>query len=99
MQAAAPVLAQVAGCAVGWWSSGGHRCICSCEVSGSVDRDIIGVLQRQLDRCGSDQLTSPPPTTCHCDAGATWFGTAAGFAVGVVVGVLLCLVVYFRAAA
>ncbi|CAK0853345.1 unnamed protein product [Prorocentrum cordatum] len=99
MQAAAPVLAQVAGYAVGWWSSGGHRCICSCEVSGSVDRDIIGVLQRQLDRRGPDQLTSPPPTTCHCDAGATWLGTAAGFAVGVVVGVLLCLVVYFRAAA
>ncbi|CAK0868104.1 unnamed protein product, partial [Prorocentrum cordatum] len=74
----------VAGYAVGWWSSGGQRCICSCEVSGSVDRDIIGVLQRQLDRCGPDQLTSPPPTTCHCDAGSAWVGAAAGFAVGVV---------------
>ncbi|CAK0900803.1 unnamed protein product, partial [Prorocentrum cordatum] len=52
-------------------------------VSGSVDRDIIGVMQRQCDRCGPDQLTSPPPTTCHCDAGSAWVGAAAGFAVGV----------------
>lgn len=99
MQAFSPILAQAAGYAVGWWGSGGQRCFCSCDVTGSVDRDLIAVLQRQLDRCGPDQLTAPPPATCHCDTTATWLSVAAGFCIGLLVGILLCLVVYFRAVA
>ena len=43
------------------WSSWHKECHCTCTFTGEHDKDLVQVLQRQLDRCGPEQLRGAPP--------------------------------------
>ena len=54
-----PWASSVVGYVLGWWSTPSGRacaCHCACDISGSADRELIGVLKGQLDRCAPDHL-------------------------------------------
>ncbi|CAK0808368.1 unnamed protein product, partial [Prorocentrum cordatum] len=42
------------------WTSLRRDCHCTCTFTGEHDRELLQVLQRQLDRCGPEQLRSAP---------------------------------------
>ncbi|CAK0823013.1 unnamed protein product, partial [Prorocentrum cordatum] len=43
------------------WTSLNKGCHCTCTFTGEHDKELIQILQRQLDRCGPEQLRSAPP--------------------------------------
>ena len=59
---------------------------CSCVADCSVPSEIVGLLGKQLDRCGPEQLTCPVCPSCpelRCPVEGPAFGAfAAGAAVG-----------------
>ena len=79
------------------WVTGGQQHTCVCQFSGEgVDRSLLDLLGRQLDRCGPENLTaavltSPPPERCECAPVLPYFlaGIAVGFAAALCVGLLV----------
>ncbi|CAK0881157.1 unnamed protein product [Prorocentrum cordatum] len=66
LQSAPSVTSSVVAGAIGGLAAGG-RCDCHCEWSAAPDQGLLQLLQRQLDRCGPEQLHGqvcpalPPP--------------------------------------
>ena len=98
----APWVSSFAGYAIGAWSSwfrssAACACHCACDFSGqsTTDRELIGVLKGQLDRCGPDQLKVPPlpaPVPCICEAPSAAVSLhILVFTAGVCVGCFLAL--------
>ena len=68
----------------GWGAPAPCRCLCEA----SSDPALVGLLQRQLDRCGPERLVCPPPTPCECGGGTGPLGWALTFLAGVAVALL-----------
>ncbi|CAK0845831.1 unnamed protein product, partial [Prorocentrum cordatum] len=66
LQGTSSVTSSVVAGAIGGLAAGG-RCDCHCEVAAAPDQGLLQLLQRQLDRCGPEQLHGqvcralPPP--------------------------------------
>ena len=72
--------------AAGSWLGGlGSRSTCVCEVSGAcpLERSVLDLLSRQLDRCGPEHLC--PPCRCEASVGPL----AAALVVGICLGAAL----------
>ena len=70
--------------AISFWAF--LRPSCDCHCSFETDKQVLSILERQLDRCGPEQLAGKIP-----DPGSF---TAAAFALGVAVGSLLTVCSY-----
>ena len=80
-----------------WGSRGGGDCRCVFEGQG-IDNQVLGLLQRQLDRCGPANLTCPSCPDCPaCGPADSAVGVLAlagfltflvGFTVGAITGVV-----------
>ena len=80
-----------------WGSRGGGDCRCVFEGQG-IDAQVLGLLQRQLDRCGPANLTCPSCPACPvCGPAGSAVGVLAiagfliflvGLTVGAITGVV-----------
>ena len=75
-----------------WAGSRSSGCDCRCEFAGLLEPNqaVLGLLQRQLDRCGPEQLVRAAPEPCPTSTvgGSCWLlAFALGF-VGCAVGFL-----------
>ena len=75
-----------------WIGSRGSTCHCSFD----HDAALLGVLKAQLDRCGPEQLTSPPAIPCPGPSG--WLFVAVGLlcVLSFICGVVVALLLAFR---
>ena len=70
---------------------------CHCLADCTVPSDIVGLLGRQLDRCGPEQLTCPSCPVQRCPEPAPALGAfAAGAAVGALAVIVAALALQLR---
>lgn len=103
MLATSALQSALSGLALGigsWLTSSDTRCRCECHIGGvsSPDDRIIGLLQRQLDRCGPANLTAAPQVPLSGPAAPPWVLLGVVFVLGVVFGALLVGVLTLRSA-
>ncbi|CAK0898689.1 unnamed protein product, partial [Prorocentrum cordatum] len=71
------------------WTSLRRDRHCTCSFTGKHDRELLQVLQRQLDRCGPEQLRSAPlecPSSFWEIASVLCLAVGAAFIIGFLVG-------------
>ena len=85
-----PAFSQAAAFVAGRLSGSSERCACLCECSASIDKELISVLEKQLARCGPEQLRATP-ATCSCPATPVAPFVTAGFIAGLLAGLSLTI--------